>query len=86
MSDKKEELPVCVRCHKTGEEKDRYCTSCGAPLYNHCTDEKGLLSKGCRFLNPSHAAYCAKCGQETTFKRAGLVAPYVPFTHSVHIK
>lgn len=86
MGNKKEELPVCVRCRKTGEEKDRYCTACGAPLINRCSDDSGLVSKGCGFINQPHAAFCAKCGEETVFKKAGLVAPFIPKIHPIMIK
>lgn len=85
MSDKKEP-PTCVRCHRKATETDKYCVSCGAPLYNRCTDSPGLISKGCSYVNPPDAAYCAKCGEETTFKKAGLITPYIKKGHQIHIK
>ncbi|AHD05287.1 hypothetical protein ERIC1_2c02230 [Paenibacillus larvae subsp. larvae DSM 25719] len=70
---KKAQLDPCIRCHKIPEETDRFCTGCGAPLQNRCSDEPGLLKKGCTHLNPRSAAYCSKCGLPTTFKLYGLV-------------
>lgn len=73
MADKEEYL-TCVRCGNITEKKDAYCIVCGAPLRNKCTDEPGLLSKGCKFVNVSTAAYCAKCGEPTVFNKLGLLA------------
>ena len=84
MSEKKE-LPVCIRCHRTGGEKDRFCISCGAPLINRCSDEPGLVSKGCRHVNLPDASYCARCGEETTFKKAGLLTPFPQKKHHIRI-
>ncbi len=80
------EPPTCVRCQRQAAEKDKYCISCGAPLYNRCSDEPGLVSKGCKYVNHSEAAYCAKCGEETTFKKAGLISPFVQKNQQIHIK
>jgi RNA polymerase subunit RPABC4/transcription elongation factor Spt4 len=66
----------CVRCRYMPEEKDKYCIRCGAPLINRCTDQKGLVHKGCNKVNRVDAAYCADCGSPTTFNLAGLVRPY----------
>jgi len=73
VGDKEKEKIVCVRCSHIAEEKDQYCTNCGAPLINRCTDEKTNGKHWCGHVNKSNAAYCAKCGCETTFKKHGLV-------------
>lgn len=68
----KDEQRVCLRCsHVNG--KHAYCIKCGAPLVNRCLDEPGLLKKGCGKVNPSEAAFCSFCGEQTTFNKAGLV-------------
>ncbi len=73
----KDKLITCVRCTYTTKETDEFCIRCGAPLHNRCTDEPGLLDKGCKFVNKPEAAYCAKCGHPTVFLRTGLVRdPY----------
>ncbi|RKP54364.1 hypothetical protein D7Z26_13485 [Cohnella endophytica] len=79
---KKEELHPCVRCYKFPNEKDKHCTDCGAPLQNRCSDEPGLLDKGCTFLNNQNAAYCAKCGQPTLFQLHGLITPQYKFANN----
>lgn len=73
MSNKQQE--PCTRCNKIPNENDKYCTDCGAPLQNRCSDEPGLLKKGCSFLNKQDAAYCAKCGEPTMFLLHGLITP-----------
>lgn len=70
--------PVCIRCGHVGGEKDKYCVSCGAPLHNTCGDEPGLLTKGCRFINEPHAAFCSRCGHPTRFHMEGLVSSSQP--------
>ncbi|GAA4828909.1 hypothetical protein GCM10023310_02310 [Paenibacillus vulneris] len=73
MSNKK---PVtCLRCSKTANENDKFCIDCGAPLQNRCSDEPGLLKKGCSYLNVQNAAFCAKCGEPTLFQLHGLITP-----------
>lgn len=72
----KEKKRTCVRCLYDHSEDDQYCIRCGAPLVNRCTDESGLLSKGCSKVNSPEAAYCSRCGQPTVFHRAGLVKGY----------
>lgn len=72
--DKPKKLVTCVRCAHITEETDEYCIRCGAPLHNRCTDEPGLLDKGCTKVNAADAAYCASCGQPTAFYKAGLVS------------
>lgn len=72
---KQEQLPPCVRCGRLPAEKDKYCTDCGTPLKNTCCDEPGILGKGCSFVNPPNAAYCAKCGEPTIYQLHGIVTP-----------
>jgi len=73
-----EEKRTCVRCAHVHGKEAQFCIKCGAPLINRCSDEKGLLDKGCRALNPPEAAYCQRCGQPTVFNKAGLVQPFNP--------
>ncbi|GIP38168.1 hypothetical protein J31TS4_14480 [Paenibacillus sp. J31TS4] len=68
----------CIRCSKQASETDKYCIDCGAPLQNRCSDEPGLLKKGCTYLNAPNAAYCAKCGEPTLFQLHGLLTPLYP--------
>lgn len=72
---KQAELYPCIRCNKVPDENDKYCTDCGVPLKNRCSDEPSLLKKGCTYLNAQHAAYCAKCGEPTMFQLHGLITP-----------
>ncbi|MFC7391754.1 hypothetical protein [Scopulibacillus cellulosilyticus] len=72
-----DEYKSCVRCGNVCNAKDRYCIKCGAPLVNRCSDEPGLVSKGCRYVNDPEAAYCARCGEETLFSKHGIVTPYL---------
>jgi hypothetical protein len=72
---KKAELEPCARCSKLPHENDVHCTDCGAPLQNRCSDEHGLLKKGCSYVNPRTAAYCGKCGEPTVFQLHGLINP-----------
>lgn len=71
MSEK--EKKSCIRCFYVAEEKDQYCIRCGAPLINRCSDLKTKGKHGCGHTNRSDAAYCAKCGCETIFKKQGLI-------------
>lgn len=71
MSEK--EHKTCVRCFYRADEKDKHCIKCGAPLTNYCSDTKRRGKHHCGHINKSDAAYCAKCGSETIFKRQGLI-------------
>lgn len=73
LADKKEKIYTCVRCWHVSNEGDKHCTQCGAPLINRCSDEPGLVSKGCKHINEPTAAFCAKCGEKTIFNHHGLV-------------
>jgi RNA polymerase subunit RPABC4/transcription elongation factor Spt4 len=66
---------ICVKCGHVAEEKEEYCTKCGSPLINRCSDRKGLIDKGCSKVNKPDAAFCAKCGLPTVFNKQGLVFP-----------
>jgi hypothetical protein len=67
----------CIRCGCLGEPSAHYCIECGAPIVNRCMRGEGLLHDACGHINPDNAAFCAKCGWETAFRRAGLlVSPY----------
>lgn len=68
----KKEEKRCIRCNQLADEKDQYCINCGAPLINRCIDQKAK-GYGCGFVNRADAAYCAKCGMQTTFNLHGLI-------------
>lgn len=70
---KEDETRTCVRCFNVTNGKDKYCKKCGAPLINRCSDEGGRIDKGCSHVNDSDAAFCARCGCQTTFRKQGLV-------------
>lgn len=70
----------CVRCGHQPDEKDKYCIRCGAPLKNKCTNDGGLLGDPCNTTNPPHAAFCARCGAPTLFKKEGLLISIYPET------
>jgi hypothetical protein len=72
----KKEPPSCVRCRKKAGENDKFCTDCGSPLFNRCSDEPGILKKGCSHLNEPDAAFCARCGEQTVFQMHGLITPF----------
>ncbi|WP_248924620.1 hypothetical protein [Paenibacillus hamazuiensis] len=72
----KKEYRQCIRCQQMNEQTDQFCIRCGSPLINRCSDEKGLLSKGCFKENPPEAAFCRFCGQPTIFNQAGLTKPF----------
>lgn len=63
----------CIRCNHTPDEKDKYCTHCGAPLNNGCSNKGGLLGEPCKKINHPQAIFCASCGSYTTFYKAGLL-------------
>jgi len=68
---------TCLRCGAVFEEGSHYCTRCGAPVVNRCTDPGDLLNDPCGHICGFQDAFCSKCGSETTFKKAGLIhSPY----------
>ncbi|CAM3830463.1 zinc ribbon domain-containing protein [Cohnella lubricantis] len=77
MGDKPQLYP-CIRCGRMPDENDKYCIDCGVPVHNRCSDEPGILKKGCSFVNPPTAAYCAKCGEPTVYQLHGLIQPLYP--------
>jgi hypothetical protein len=75
---KQRELHPCIRCSKIPAENDIFCTDCGAPVQNVCSDVPGILRKGCTFVNSRTASYCAKCGEPTIYQLNGLIHPIYP--------
>lgn len=63
----------CKRCGHTYEEKNKFCTRCGAPVQNRCTFNGGLLDDPCTKVNSPHAAFCESCGSPTLFYKEGLI-------------
>ncbi len=61
----------CLKCGYTTDPEDDeelYCSACGAPLINRCSDYTCGIT-----LQPT-AAYCKKCGAESIFLNWGLVS------------
>ena len=71
------EQASCVRCGFQTDKNNRYCTRCGAPLKNNCTNDGGMLGDPCHKVNPQDAAYCFACGSPTIFFKKNLIhSPY----------
>ncbi|CAM3586423.1 DZANK-type domain-containing protein [Paenibacillus glucanolyticus] len=71
-------LKPCIRCGRIPGEEDEYCSDCGVPILNRCSDEPGIFGKGCTFVNPPTAVYCTKCGEPTVYQLNGLIQPKYP--------
>ncbi|EGL82729.1 hypothetical protein CathTA2_1737 [Caldalkalibacillus thermarum TA2.A1] len=77
MEGERMKVEYCIRCGRQPDEKDQYCTHCGAPLQNKCTNDGGPLGDPCNKVNHPQAAFCAQCGSPTVFKKTGLImSPY----------
>jgi hypothetical protein len=72
------ERKYCVRCSHRAGEKDKFCTQCGAPLENRCTNDGGPLGDPCEKICDRNAAFCPACGCYTSFYKAGLVHTVYP--------
>lgn len=77
---------ACFRCGHYPDEQDRYCTQCGAPLKNTCTNRGGLLGEPCKKINHPQAIFCASCGRYTTFYKAGLLTTAYPESHDLQLE
>ncbi len=67
---------ICPHCGALNDElRGCFCTKCGAPLQNSCTN------KDCENYDPVTAdimstdCYCPLCGSMTVFKQGGWVVP-----------
>lgn len=81
--DKTRQVQACIRCQRLSDQQDNYCTYCGAPLKNRCTNKGGLLGEPCNKLNHPRAVFCSACGAPTTFYKAGLLS--TPFVENPQI-
>ena len=60
----------CLKCgEKTteGDEKEFFCSHCGAPVLNRCSDYE------CRKILEPTAKFCKYCGNPSIFKNYGLL-------------
>lgn len=67
---------VCPHCgNPECLEDDTYCSNCGKPLSNYCTNEKcqfsDIDSSGLR----STDVFCPDCGAPSTFYEKGVIEP-----------
>lgn len=73
----------CPVCHNEQILEGSYCQICGGCLINKC-DSEGMIDNGVETFYcssdhsplPGNARYCPICGQETTFKKMGVLAPW----------
>lgn len=82
--DKAKHMQACIRCRRLADEQDSYCTYCGAPLKNKCTNKGGLLGEPCTKLNHPGAVFCSACGAHTSFYKAGLLSSSFPESPHVY--
>lgn len=67
-----------VKCNMCGctinieNDDERYCSHCGTPLFNECTNYE------CQHILASEAAYCKYCGSKSTFLNLGIVQSKKP--------
>ena len=69
------DLPICPECkNKENRLEANFCSECGAPLQNKCTDNCGdnPFTDGERLLG-SNEKHCYHCGAESLFKQKGLL-------------
>lgn len=73
---KVEECLVCGETTDMDDYDELYCSGCGAPLVNTCSNYN------CKALLKSTAAYCKKCGSASIFLNAGIVKATIDNTGS----
>lgn len=67
-TDERGRVGSCLRCGNTDFASEAlFCKRCGLDLINYCTYER------CEHANTPDAAYCERCGAETTFFVKGVV-------------
>lgn len=65
-------MKPCIFCKKEYDETDsttEYCSYCGAPLRNRCSDYS------CGYDLDDDACFCKYCGSPSTFYNAGILTP-----------
>lgn len=67
---------TCKRCNSTTiNSDDNFCSSCGLPLQNFCSDKNCLLEQGDnhKYLD-SETRYCPVCGSESVYLELGVLS------------
>lgn len=60
----------CLKCGAETDSKDEkewFCSQCGAPVLNRCSDYN------CKKVLDEKAKYCKYCGSASIFKNYGLL-------------
>lgn len=71
-SEKVKNLKVkkCLKCGaetNPNDEKEFFCSQCGAPVLNKCSNYN------CQEILDEHAKFCKYCGSPSTFYNYGLL-------------
>ena len=84
MEENKEFKNICAykvkKCLKCGaetnpkDEKEFFCSQCGAPVLNKCSDYQ------CDEILDEKAKYCKYCGSSSIFKNYGLLDMFTSFS------
>ena len=69
------ETKQCIYCRNANNIDNNFCTKCGKPLHNICTYVQCYNNKNSIVLSDEDA-FCPLCGNETIFKKYGLVSSY----------
>lgn len=76
-------LKYCLLCNAPTNPDDSdelFCSSCGSPLINHCSNYQ------CQKPLAVTAAYCKHCGSSSIFLNAGLVESKHPSRKNISIE
>lgn len=67
---------TCPHCGKSDCSEDEiYCSNCGNPLRNYCTNKNCPISDmDSGGLRPTDV-FCPYCGSQSTFLEAGFISP-----------
>lgn len=71
------ELIECWNCGKPdNSEHNAFCTNCGSPLKNYCTNPACILNMGDpKVPVGTQDCYCPECGSQTEFFAENLIEP-----------
>ena len=79
MTDKKKikkfKLKKCLNCEtdtNPNDEKEFFCSQCGAPVLNRCSNYN------CQEILDEKAKYCKYCGSNSIFNNYGLFSNSTP--------
>lgn len=67
----------CLKCEadtNKNDEKEFFCSQCGAPVLNRCSNYE------CQEILDEKAKFCKYCGSESIFKNYGLFDKVSSFT------